>query len=76
MEGKGNQIRLTAGEIAQLWIQYLNDSASICVLSYFLEKAEDEEIKPLIQFSLELSQSHIQKITTIYHVASALDITE
>ncbi|MCM3572350.1 DUF3231 family protein [Mesobacillus subterraneus] len=65
MEGKGNQIRLTAGEIAQLWIQYLNDSASICVLSYFLEKAEDEEIKPLIQFSLELSQSHIQKITTI-----------
>jgi hypothetical protein len=65
MEGKGSQIRLTAGEIAQLWIQYLNDSASICVLSYFLEKAEDDEIKPIIKFSLELSQSHIQKITAI-----------
>lgn len=64
-KGKGNQIRLTSGEIAQLWIQYLNDSASICVLSYFLEKAEDEEIKPLIKFALELSQSHIQKITAI-----------
>ncbi|WP_264740062.1 DUF3231 family protein [Cytobacillus firmus] len=65
MEEKGNQVRLTAGEIAQLWIQYLNDSSSICVLSYFLEKAEDEEIKPLIEYALELSQTHIQKITAI-----------
>ncbi|MCH6267669.1 DUF3231 family protein [Neobacillus citreus] len=65
MEEKGNQIRLTAGEIAQLWIQYLNDSSSICVLSFFLEKAEDEEIKPLIKYALDLSQSHIQKITAI-----------
>nr|WP_304217043.1 DUF3231 family protein [Fredinandcohnia onubensis] len=65
MEGKGSQIRLTAGEIAQLWMQYLNDSASVCILSYFLEKAEDDEIKPIIKFSLELSQSHIQKITAI-----------
>ena len=65
MEGKGSQIRLTAGEIAQIWIQYLNDSASVCVLSHFLEKAEDDEIKPLIKFALELSQAHIQKITAI-----------
>ncbi|MGN7296084.1 DUF3231 family protein [Ferdinandcohnia sp. SAFN-114] len=65
MEGKGSQIRLTAGEIAQLWIQYLNDSASVCVLSHFLEKAEDDEIRPIIKFSLELSQAHIQKITAI-----------
>ncbi|WP_394233913.1 DUF3231 family protein [Niallia oryzisoli] len=65
MEEKGQQIRLTAGEMAQLWIQYLNDSSSICVLSFFLEKAEDEEIKPIIQFALELSKSHIEKITAI-----------
>jgi len=65
MEELGKQIRLTSEELAQLWIQYLNDSSSICVLSYFLEKAEDEEIKPLITYALELSQSHIQKITTI-----------
>jgi hypothetical protein len=65
MDKKGSQIRLTAGELGQLWIQYLNDSASICILSFFLDKAEDEEIKPLIQFALELSQSHIQKISAI-----------
>ncbi|MGM0873439.1 MAG: DUF3231 family protein [Bacillota bacterium] len=35
-EENGKQIRLTSGEIAQLWTQYLSDSASICLLSYFL----------------------------------------
>jgi len=65
MVEKGKQIRLTAGEIGQLWLQYLNDSSSLCVLSYFLEKAEDVEIKPIIEFALELSKSHIQKITSI-----------
>jgi hypothetical protein len=60
-----NQIRLTAGEIGQLWVQYLNDSSSICVLTYFLEKAEDQEIKPIIEYALELSKSHIKIITAI-----------
>lgn len=65
MDEKEIQIRLTAGEIGQLWLQYLNDSSSLCVLTYFLEKAEDVEIKPIIEFALELSKSHIQKITAI-----------
>ncbi|MGG1397764.1 DUF3231 family protein [Bacillus salipaludis] len=65
MEEKETQIRLTAGEIAQLWVQYLNDSASLCVLTFFLEKAEDDEIKPIIEYALELSQSHIKIITAI-----------
>ena len=65
MEEKGKQIRLTASEISQLWLQYLNDSSSICVLTFFLEKAEDSEIKPIIEFAIELSKSHIQKITSI-----------
>jgi hypothetical protein len=65
MDVKDKQIRLTAGEIGQLWAQYLNDSSSICVLAYFLEKAEDSEIKPLIEFAIGLSKLHIQKITSI-----------
>lgn len=65
MEEMGTQIRLTAGEIAQLWMQYLNDSSSVCVITYFLEKAEDDEIKSIIEFALELSKSHVKKITSI-----------
>ncbi|WP_112181362.1 DUF3231 family protein [Paraliobacillus zengyii] len=60
------QIRLTSTEITQLWAQYMNDSASICMLTYFSEKAEDAEIKPIIDHALELSQAHIQKLTSIF----------
>ncbi|WP_453996195.1 DUF3231 family protein [Bacillus nitroreducens] len=65
MHAENKQIRLTAGEIGQLWGQYLNDTASTCILTYFLEKVEDSEIKPIIQYALEISTSHVQKITSI-----------
>lgn len=67
MERKENQIRLTSAELGQLWTQYLNDSASICMLTYFAEKAEDTEIKPIIEHALKLSEVHIQKITSIFN---------
>lgn len=60
------QVQLTSAELAQLWTQYLNDSGSICFLTFFAEKAEDEEIKPLIDFSLKISKHHIEKITEIF----------
>lgn len=60
------QIRLTSAEVAQLWAQYLSDSGSICVLTYFLEKAEDAEIIPVIEYALQLAQSHIEKLTELF----------
>jgi hypothetical protein len=60
------QINLTSAEISQLWATYMNDSASIPVLTYFLEKVEDKEIKHLIKYALQLSQSHVQKIADIF----------
>jgi hypothetical protein len=62
----GKQIRITSAEIAQLWAQYLNDSGSICILTYFLEKTEDTEIKPVIEYALELSTKHIETLTSIF----------
>ncbi|MBU3568636.1 DUF3231 family protein [Priestia aryabhattai] len=64
MEEK-KQIRLTSAEIAQLWAQYLNDTASECMLLYFLEKVEDGEIKPIIEYAAQLSSTNIQKVRTI-----------
>ncbi|MCM3586929.1 DUF3231 family protein [Mesobacillus maritimus] len=63
---QGHQIRLTAGEVTQLWAQYMNDSGSVCMLTYFAEKAEDEDIKPLIEYALKISQNHIEKLTSIF----------
>ncbi|WP_085990972.1 DUF3231 family protein [Oceanobacillus senegalensis] len=59
------QVKLTSGEITQLFNQYTQDSASVCMLSYFREKAEDTEIKTVIEHSLKLSQAHLKKINTI-----------
>jgi hypothetical protein len=60
------QVRLTSGEMSQLWTQYMNDSASICLLTYFLNKAEDAEIKQIIEYSLKLSNAHVKKISAIF----------
>jgi hypothetical protein len=63
---QGVELRLTAAELAQLWFQYMSDSGSICVLSHFLEKAEDDELRPLIAHCIHLSVSHIEKLTEFF----------
>lgn len=62
---QGEKSRLTSGEITQLINQYMEDSVNVCTLSYFLEKAEDTEIKPVIEHALKLSQAHLKRIRTI-----------
>ncbi len=62
----GKQIRITSTELAQLWAQYMNDSASICILTYFLKKAEDTEIQSVIEYALSLSNEHIEKLTPLF----------
>lgn len=54
---------LTAAEVSALWLQYLGDSMAICVYKYFLNIVEDKEIKVILEFALQLSESHVTKIT-------------
>jgi hypothetical protein len=60
-------VELTSAEIANLWTQYMNDSLSICILTYSIEKAKDQEIKEVLEFALRLAKSHIVKITEFFH---------
>jgi hypothetical protein len=62
-----NNIKLTSAEISQLWSAYMSDSLSNCVLKYFLEKADDPEIRPVVEYALELAQAHIKKLTLIFN---------
>lgn len=59
-------IRLTAGDISNLWTTYMSDSMAICVLKYFLEKVEDTQIKPIVEYALSLSQTHIETVTKMF----------
>jgi hypothetical protein len=62
-----NNIKLTTAEISGLWSAYMSDSLSNCVLKYFLEKAEDPEIRSVVEYALELAQTHIVKLTAIFN---------
>jgi hypothetical protein len=60
---KSKNITLTAAEVSALWLQYLGDSMAVCVYKYFLNIVENNEIKPILEFALQLAESHITKIT-------------
>lgn len=61
-----HNIQLTASELGFLWTQYMNDSMATCVLKYFANKCEDEEIEPIIDYALSLVQKHVQTVTDIF----------
>jgi len=67
---QNKHLELNSAEIANLWTQYLNDSASICILSHSIAKAKDEEVKNILEYALTLSQGHIAKITEFFEEAN------
>ena len=61
---------LTAAEVSALWLQYMGDSMAICVYKYFLKIVENNKIKPILELSLQLSESHIMKIKEFLNSAN------
>ncbi|SMC74861.1 DUF3231 family protein [Sporomusa malonica] len=59
-------LRLTSVEIGTLWLDYMSDSMAVCTLKYFLEKVKDQDVRPLVQFALGLSEQHVQAIAEIF----------
>ncbi|MBD1382830.1 DUF3231 family protein [Metabacillus arenae] len=58
--------KLTAAEVSQLWAAYMNSSMCKCLFTSFLTKMEDTEIRAILSHGLELSETHLQKLTTIF----------
>lgn len=54
--------KLTAAEMGKLWATYMGNSMSICIINYYLQHVEDEDIKTLLQNALKLSEE-FKKIT-------------
>ncbi|MGF9891627.1 DUF3231 family protein [Priestia megaterium] len=61
-----NRVPLTSAEMAVLWTQYINDKVAICVVSHFLEKVEDEEIKPIIETALNASKRNMVTLNELF----------
>ncbi len=57
---------LTAPEIANLWAAYQGDTLSRCVLTHFAATAEDQDIKELLLYGLDLSNQHIARLRDFF----------
>lgn len=58
--------RLTSTEITQLWTNYMDDSMAICIFRYFFYIVEDNEVKELVKYALDLAESHIPKLNSFF----------
>lgn len=61
MDQVNHQEKINASEYGIIWSQYVNDSMSRCVFRYFLNDAKDDNTRALLQFALELSETHIER---------------
>lgn len=65
-DDKRFNIELTCTEIGGLWGIFSQESMNIAFLKYFLHHLQDEEIKPLAQEALNISEGRLEKIKQIF----------
>lgn len=55
--------KLTSAEISNLWMNYQNDTMAKSVMSYFVAHMEDNDIRSVFEYALNISDRHIVKVT-------------
>lgn len=71
--------QLTSAEIGKLWATYMGNSMAKCVLKYFVQHVEDQEIKQVVEYALSLSEQFVQSIRNIFtqdHIPVPLGFTD
>ncbi|MCJ7839518.1 DUF3231 family protein [Lederbergia sp. NSJ-179] len=58
--------KLTSADIGKLWVAYMGNSLGERVLSYYLQHIDDKDIKKVLEFALNTSQSLLEKIKEIF----------
>lgn len=61
-----SKVKLTSAEIAALWVQYTNETASICIHKHMMEHVKDNDIRSAFEFAMSLSTKHIERIKTFF----------
>jgi hypothetical protein len=65
-----NNIKLTSSEIAQLWMTYIGDTMSKCVMSYFEKTVQDPDIHAVVRFTLDSVEKHLEMASDIFKSVS------
>lgn len=61
-----NNIRLTSSEIGQLWLTYVGDTMSKCVISYFDRIVQDPDIHEIVKFFSGEVDKHLEMASDIF----------
>ena len=61
------KVPLVATEITGLWKSYMISTMVRCVMKYYLNHVECEEIRDILQQALDLSNQHIQELTKFFN---------
>ncbi|QDR79946.1 DUF3231 family protein [Sporomusa termitida] len=61
-----NKLPLTSAEISNLWNMYMSDTLVVCVKKYLLAKAEDQQIRTILQQALTVSEKRSRDIAAIF----------
>jgi hypothetical protein len=62
-----NDERLSAAEMGRLWEMYLYNSGAKCQLQYFVTKAQDPEIRGVLEYALQTMTTRLNKITQMFN---------
>lgn len=68
IETKTNDIneKLTSAEMGKLWATYTGNMMAMCVLSYYLQHVDDQDIKKVLENTLTLCDSLVKSIKEIF----------
>lgn len=61
-----HKIELTSAEVANIWQSYMSDTSAMCTISTFLSHVEDNEIRSVLDYAIQLSQAHVQKLKSFF----------
>ncbi|CAM3881038.1 DUF3231 family protein [Mesobacillus thioparans] len=66
MENKREFVKLTSSEIALLWTTYTNDSIVSCLITHFIETAEDPEVVEILKQALNIAEAHMHSVKSLF----------
>lgn len=66
LDASNSKEKLTSAEMGKLWATYMGNSMGKCILSYYLQHVEDDDIKNLLENALQLSLKILKTIEEIF----------
>lgn len=66
MVNNHDSVTLTSAEMGKLWTTYTGNTLAKCVLNYYLQHVDDQDIKIVLENALNLSGAFVEKIKNIF----------